>query len=122
MTNPAAAILTVELPGTPPGEAALGGAWSRTAVREAVEPWRRGLADALRGERLPARVEVAVTLGFGDRRKRALGNWEAVIRRILVDVLGPRLGDVTVKSSRRKRAGTTIVLHAARELICQEAS
>ena len=106
--------ITIELPGTPPGEAAIGGAWSRSAVREAIAPWQHGLSDALRGERLPTKVSCAVTLGFADRRKRKIENWEAPLKRLLTDALGEdRLVEVTVKATRRKRAGMRVKLSEA---------
>lgn len=103
----------IVLPGVLPSEHAIGGAWSRAAVREAVAPWRRSLEDALQGEQLPPRLVTKVTLGFTDRRKRSVANWEQVVRRLLADGLDQEVVELTVSLSRRKRAATTIELAPA---------
>jgi len=110
----AAPLLKVELPGALPGEASIGGGWSRAAVREAIEPWRRGLVDALEGEQLPSLVSATVTIAFPDRRKRNIANWRSVARRLLADALDQEVVELHVKQGRRRKSSSTkIVLEAA---------
>lgn len=106
---------TVKVAATPVGDGRVD-VWSRRAVREAGREFREALADALRGERLPASVAAVVTIAFGDRRAREPHNFERVLRRAIDDVLAdqeqpPTLAafDVRLRKGAR-RPSTTITL------------